>query len=395
MDLNRARFLVSPRGRVALASLREGLALLPLHAMASELRKAFPPEEASALAEQVDLRAGACEKLGDEAAAMLFSRHGLEMMTHSVVAERRAKRLARLGLPVVDLTCGLGGDLRAVVATGVKSVGLEMDKAAVLLAAANVPLASIVRGDATSPPLRIGESAVIIDPSRRGAAGRRFDPNAFVPDWNACLALLGEARAGVLKTAPGLDHAHIPVGAEAEFVQLGRGMRECAIWLGGDAEPGLKRAVLLPASAELTSADPAADAATAGPEAFLFDPESCVTRAGLVLQLGHLLGGRMMDGQVAYLTGPVPGLHPMAACFELLEIVPFSIARLRGALRAGRWKPSEIRRRAFPIEPDELRRLLGPLEGDGVTLLCTTIARQRTVFIARKVPMPPPTETDH
>ena len=128
-----------------------------------------------------------------------------------------------------------------------------------------------------------------------------------------------------------------------------------------------------------------ADFATVAPDAFLFDPESCVTRAGLVIQLAHVLGARLMDPQVAYLTAPEPAGHRMSACFELLETVPFSISRLRVALRLGHWQPSEIRRRAFPIEPDELRRLLGPLEGDPVTLLCTTIAGQRTIFIARKM----------
>ena len=117
---------------------------------------------------------------------------------------------------------------------------------------------------------------------------------------------------------------------------------------------------------------------------------SRVTRAGLVRQLGHVLGAGMMDEQVAYLASSQPATHPLAACFELLEAVPFSIARLRNALRAGRWKPSEIRRRAFPIEPDELRRLLGPFDGEPVTLLCTTLSGQRTVFIGKKVgPQPP------
>ena len=390
MDLLRARFLASVRGRKALDTLPDGLASLPLHALASELRKTFPPHEASALAEQIVLRAGAREKFGGDASAMLFSQRGLEMMTHATVAERRARRLAALGLPIVDLTCGLGGDLRAIAATGAWAVGVEVDQATALLASVNAPFASIVHGDASSSPVSIADRAVVVDPSRRGAAGRRFDPAAFVPNWDICLALLAEARAGVLKTAPGLDHTHIPVGGEAEFVQLGRSMRECAIWLGGDAMPGLRRAVLLPADIELTSADPAVDATEVSPAAFLFDPESCVTRAGLVRQLGHILNARMMDEQVAYLASSEPSIHPLAACFELLEAVPFSIARLRNALRAGRWKPSDIRRRAFPIEPDELRRLLGPLEGDAVTLLCTTLAGQRTVFIGKKVgPQPP------
>ncbi len=406
MDLARARFLVSLRGREALAALDAELASLPLHALADELRRAYPAHEAAALAEQVTLRHRAIEKLGP-GTSLLLTREGLEMMTPPAVAARRAARLATLDLPVLDLTCGLGGDLLAVVnalKTGPevlspprprsrergsggegRACGLEKDAATAILASANVGRAAVVRGDAAHPPFAVDGSAVILDPSRRSSAGRRFDPAAFSPNWDTCLGLLAEAQAGVLKASPGLDHAHIPVHAEAEFVQLGRSMRECAIWTGAGVKPGLRRAVLLPAGIELTSEAPEAAGGPVESGAFVFDPESCVTRAGLVRHLAHIVDARMMDPQVAYLTADIPAYHPMSACFEVLEVVPFSIARLRTALRTGHWRPVDIRRRAFPIEPTELLRLLGRFDGDPVTLLCTTLGGHRTIFIARKV----------
>jgi hypothetical protein len=75
----------------------------------------------------------------------------------------------------------------------------------------------------------------------------------------------------------------------------------------------------------------------------------------------------------------------MAATFEVLEVMPFSVSRLKQLLRENRWRADEIRRRAFPIEPDELRRLLGRMEGQPVTLLLTTLAGKRTVIIAVRV----------
>ena len=409
MDLARARFLVSARGREALAGLDPMLAALPLHTLAHELRRNHSADDAAALAEQVTLRHHAIEKLGADV-SLLLTREGLEMMTPPAVAARRAARLAALDLPILDLTCGLGGDLLAVVnalTTGPvgpsplrprsrekgsggegRAIGLEKDPATAILAAANVPGATIVRGDAAGPPFALAHSAIILDPSRRSAAGRRFDPAAFSPNWNTCLALLDESAAGVLKASPGLDHTNIPANAEAEFVQLDRSMRECTIWTGVGAEPGLRRAVLLPAGVELTSEAPEAATGTIVPGAFVFDPESCVTRAGLVRHLAQILDARMMDPQIAYLTASAPAYHAMSACFEVLEVVPFSIARLRTALRAGHWRPVDIRRRAFPIEPPELLRLLGRMEGDPITLLCTTFATRRTIFIARQVARP-------
>ena len=384
MEIDRAQYLVSNAGHDALADVPPEYARLDPNQLATALRRDHPARDAAALAEQVVLREKARARYGEDS-GFLFTADGLEMMTHPVVARRRAARLATLGLPVADLTCGLGGDLSAVAATSTRSVGLERDAATALLARANSPGAAVLRGEAKWPPLELSQFAVIVDPSRRAAAGRRFDPAAFSPPWDVALELLASARAGVLKAPPGIGHAHLPPTSEVEFVQLGRSMREAAVWLGERTSPGLRRAVLLPSGAEILSTDPEAPAETAQPGPFLFDPESCVTLAGLVRHLAARLDGRLMDPQVAYLTADEPTFDPLCATFEVLDRLPFSISRLKARLRDSEWKPDEIRRRAFPIEPDELRRLLGRLEGNPVTLLLTTIAGARTVFVARRL----------
>jgi hypothetical protein len=387
VEIERARWLVSDAGRAALAALPRGLADWAPHKLADRLRERFVPAEASALAEQVTLRSKAEARFGNDL-GMLYTADGLEMMTHPVVASRRATRLASLGLPVADLTCGLGGDLRAVVALGIEAVGLERDPATALLASANVPRADVAVGDGAFAPFDISGSAVIVDPSRREGGGRRFDPAAFSPSWDVAITLLRNAGAGVMKAPPGIEHRHIPAEVEMEFVQLGRSMREAALWCGMGAEPGLRRAVLLPEAVELDSSAPEAAADCHAPGAFLFDPESCVTRAGLVRHLAARVGAWMLDPRIAYLSAGEPAFDPLCATFEALEQVPFSVARLRDALRRGGWTPAEIRRRGFPVEPDELRRLLGRFEGDPVTLLLTTLGAKRTAFIARRLSAP-------
>ena len=146
--------------------------------------------------------------------------------------------------------------------------------------------------------------------------------------------------------------------------------------------------MLLPGDATLDSTAPECPPECSPPGAFVFDPESCVTRAGLVRHLGYLLDARLLDRQVAYLTAEKPAFHPMAATFEVLAVLPFSVSRLKVLLRERKWRPDEIRRRAFPIEPDELRRLLGRIDGELITLLLTTIGGKRTVVIARRLTSP-------
>ena len=352
--------------------------------LAAALRRQFPANEASALAEQLTLRVRGARNHGYHR-DLLYTPHGLEMMTHPIVAERRAQRLASLGLPVVDLTCGLGGDLLAVVDLGVSGTGLESDAATALLARANVPGAQIVRGDAVRQPFMLEGCAVILDPSRREGGSRRFDPRAFAPPWDTVIRLAAEAKTAVVKAPPGIQDTHVPASAEAEAVQLGTSMRETTLWFGAGATPGLRRAVLLPSGETIDSTERQTTQPILPPGAYLFDPESCVTRATLVRQLAHRLGAWMLDFQVAYLSAPKPAFSPLAATFEVLDVLPFSVNRLRDRLRAGGWRPDEIRRRAFPVEPDELRRLLGKLEGEPVSLLLTTLSGRRTVFIARRL----------
>jgi hypothetical protein len=384
VELERARFLVSVEGRAALEGLPPGLEQLSPTALASALRRMHAPAGAAALAEQVTLRQRARRRFGEDL-PFLYTQRGLEMMTHPLVARRRARRLAALGMPVADLTAGLGGDAGAFAAAGAETVAVERDASTAVLAKANVPGVDVVVGDARRPPVRLERCAVFVDPSRRGAAGRRFDPAAFEPSWEVAVARATEGRAGVIKAPPGMEARHFPPRAEVEYVQVGRSMREAVAWVGEGAVAGLRRAVLLPAGAEVDSTMPEAGGEPVAPGAFIFDPESCVTLAGLVRQLAARLGASLLDSRLGYLTSPAPAFDPLAATFEVLDVVPFAVARLKRRLAERRWAPEEIRRRAFPVEPDELRRLLGRLEGEPVTLLCATVRGDRLVFVARRL----------
>ena len=384
--MQRARYLVSDRGRDDLRSVAGSPAADPV-ALSTRLRASFEPFAAAALGEQLSLRARASSRI-DDPDTWLYTASGLQMMTHPLVAQRRARRLALFGLPIADLTCGLGGDLRALAETPGETLGVDQDGPTSVLAAANVTAASIVRGDAARPPLDIARFAIVLDPSRREGGSREPDPASFSPPWVIALSLAAGASAAVLKGPPGIKDRDIPPAAEVEFVQVRRSLRESALWFGGDAVPGLRRAVHLPSGSAIDSTAPEAPDATLPVGPFILDPESCVTRAGLVRNLAAQLGASLLDRQVAYLTASNAASSPLAAAFEVLDVVPFGVRSLKDHLRSRHWRPDEIRRRAFPVEPDELRRLLGKIDGEPVALLCTTLAGKRTVIVARKLPSP-------
>ena len=86
VDLERARYLVSDRGRDALRLLAADLEALDPNRLSTALRAQHPPVEAAALAEQITLRAKAAERFGGRL-ERLYTADGLEMMVAAVKKE--------------------------------------------------------------------------------------------------------------------------------------------------------------------------------------------------------------------------------------------------------------------------------------------------------------------
>ena len=147
------------------------------------------------------------------------------------------------------------------------------------------------------------------DPARRTDHGRTFDPAAFSPSFRLRRSRCSsQARFAAAKLAPGLDHALIPAGIEAEWVSFGGGVKEAVLWSAGFLGAGVRRrASVLPAGlpADRRRSGRAARSATIG--GYLYEPDGAVIRAGLVRQVAALLpGGRRIDEHLAYLSADAP-----------------------------------------------------------------------------------------
>ena len=136
MDLETFRWLLTDEGRALLeaATTAEGT---PLQVQKA-LRETATAEQVTAALGQVDLRRHAAAKLGDDAAVMYFTREALEQATRARVAHHRAARVAVAGPSVVDLTCGVGGDLVAFARAGLTTAGVDLDPLRVEMARANL-----------------------------------------------------------------------------------------------------------------------------------------------------------------------------------------------------------------------------------------------------------------
>src|SRR5215207_2773897 len=299
VDVDTFTVLRTPAGAAALAAATELGTADPL-AAASRLRAAgHDPALAAAALTQVRLRERAVAKFGSAAGSMFFTPDGLEQATRASVAERRAARFAGAGR-VVDLCCGIGADLVALARAGLDVTGVDADPLTAAVAGANVDTlglgdrARVVCADATAVALD-GYDAAFCDPARRAGRRRVFDPSAYSPPWSFLLELAARIPRTGLKVAPGIDHALVPAGAEAEWVSVGGDVVEAALWFG-DLATAARRATLLGSGPPATLTGGGQRTAPVGPVgSWLYEPDGAVIRSHLIAELAEQFDARLVD----------------------------------------------------------------------------------------------------
>ncbi|MBW8487422.1 class I SAM-dependent methyltransferase [Actinomadura parmotrematis] len=396
MDIEGFRGLLTERGRAALAEAAgSDVGEDALLATASRLRGRYPAELVNAALTQVRLRERARAKFGDDAARMFFTPAGLEQSTRAPVAAHRARRFAEsVTGTVLELGCGVGGDLLARGRAGLGGTGVELDPLTAEVARANVAafgLDASVRvreGDATRAD-PAGHGAVFADPGRRTARGRVFDPRSYEPPLDTVLALAGRAPAACVKVAPGIPHEAVPDGAEAEWVSAGGEVKEAALWLGGLAGDVRRRATLIDGGAVRTLVpDPGlGDPPVRGWGRYLYEPDGAVIRAHLVAEVAAAVGGGLADPRIAYVTSDAPVETPFAAGYEIEDVLPFSLKRLKAELRRRGVGALTVKKRGSALDVDQVRRDLGyarraPRGAPPLTLLLTRVGDAPVALLA-------------
>lgn len=385
MEIADFEALRTPAGREALdAAAASDVSERALLATTARLRARFPAELVGAALVQVRLRARAAAKFGADAARMYFTPQGLEQSTRASVAAHRAARFAEYADSgtVLELCCGIGADLLFRARAGVPGTGVDLDPLTVAVASANLAafgvdgLARARVGDALDQD-PAGYAAVFADPGRRTARGRVFDPKAYEPPLDALLALASRAPAACVKVAPGIPYEAIPEGACAEWVSDGGDVKEAALWLGGLAEGPPRRATLLRNGETHTLApDPALSTPPVRPWGrYLYEPDGAVIRAHLVGEAAALVDGGLADPRIAYITSDVLKETPFTAAYEVREVLPFSVKRLKAALRAHGVGALTLKKRGFAADLDRLHRDLRPA--------CSAGSAEGTVVLTR------------
>jgi hypothetical protein len=230
-----------------------------------------------------------------------------------------------------------------------------------------------------------GCDGAFCDPARRSDAGRRFDPATWSPPYSWVLGLARRLPATGAKVAPGLAHHLVPAEAEAEWVSDGGDLVEAALWWGPLSTGVRRRATLLPTGATLYDDGPGGVPPVAAPGRFLYEPDDAVIRAGLVGQVAACLDGALLDPSIAYVSADRLVRTPFATAYEVTDVLPFQLKRLRTLLRERGVGDVVVKKRGSAVDPEQLRRHLR-LSGSGsAVVVLTRVAGQPTALLVRPV----------
>ena len=389
VEIESFRALLTDEGQALLAELADHAPGQEL-AVATRLRRDHDAELVSAAIGQARLRQRAAAKFGAaDAARMYFTPDGVEQATRSSVAGWRAARFKALGVRrLADLCSGIGGDAVALARAGIEVLAVDRDPLTCAVAEANAAalgLDGLIEqrcGDVADVPLT-GFDAVFVDPARRGGRGRIFDPEAYSPPLSWAVTAARQTPFAALKVAPGIPHEAVPEGAEAEWVSDGGDVKEAVLWFGtGPAEEQPHRATLLPGGVTLTGGrlpDP-----EPGPvRRYLYEPDGAVIRAHLVAEVAEQLDAGLIDPTIAYLTADQLRPTPFATAYEITDVLPFGLKKLKALLRERRVGTLVVKKRGSAIEPEELRRKLKPEGPNSCTVFLTRAAGAPTMLLGR------------
>jgi THUMP domain-like len=176
------------------------------------------------------------------------------------------------------------------------------------------------------------------------------------------------------------------VGWEAEFVAVGRDLKEALLWSPALAT-ARSRATIMP-SGDTLAAPPGAgdDVPVAAPGAYLLDPSPAVTRAGLVAELARRLGAWQIDPKIAFLSADRAPRTPFGRTLRVVESAPWHERRFARKLRDLGIGAADIRRRGLAGDVPQIHRRLA-LRGPGrATVVITRVSGRPWGLICADVP---------
>ncbi|MBN1536142.1 MAG: hypothetical protein JW908_05370 [Anaerolineales bacterium] len=362
MDISDLLALQTPMGQEALSA---AVSIAPLEKdflrHYQTLARHFPENVSRAALETAILRQEGAIKF-PFAEKMFFTRQALEQASGWEVSNYRVERYIGFDR-VFDLGCSIGGDTLALCKVA-PTTGIDLDELRLHMAKLNCESLDLQdQVNFLQADLKAGlpfkkfpgreKWACFFDPARRKAERRIFSVDDYSPPLNIINEWIEYIPAFGVKISPGVDMSEIQsYDAEVEFISLRGELKETVLWFGL-FKSTRRRATLLPGR-EMLCEEYSTSLPLSEPQAFIYEPDPAVLRAGLVATLGARLDAFQLDPMIAYLTTPHLIATPFARAWKIETWFPFGLKRLRNYLRQQGVGKVTVKKRGSPLEPQAL-----------------------------------------
>jgi len=380
------------------------LAAHPKDALAanSALRKLLPElatDQCAAVLDQAQLSQVAFVRYGIDASHLLLTRDGLEQATRPEVAQLRAQALVASGAKIViDMSAGLGFDVRAFLQAGLQVIAIERDPVTAAYLRVNAPGAEVIEGDSLDfidalLPQLTPSDVVFIDPARRSGqrtldgsrAHPERDPERWSPPWSFVLGLAARNIRVCAKVAPGFSPIHLPPGWSGIWTTVNRDAVEAMLcsWTDGPS----RTARMIEESPLATTvvdfrANGAAEPVSTYMGTQIYEPDQSLINAQLLddfcLELADL---HRIDATSTWLTSDPTIDHPMLRGFEVAAELPNDTKALRKSLIALGIGDVTIKCRGMNLNADQLRKQLKLPAGKSATIVIAAALGTRVTLL--------------
>jgi len=313
----------------------------------------------------------------EHADQMLADPVGVEQATSLDVARHKARRFAEAGLDTVaDLCCGIGGDalaLREVADT----LCIDRDPARAHMAHHNTACPAAA-ADVTTLNLR--DTPYHLDPDRRPGGRRAWRYEDCQPGADFIESLAGD---GAIKLSPGVDTSQLPAG-EIEMINRRGTLVQAVLWRGRLAQHDRTATLITDDQTHQLHGAPR-PFRVAKPQRYLHAIDPAIERAELIGVLCDKLNLAAIHPQLGLLTSDEPTPSPWLTLFELLDVLPWRLAKVQAALREHDAGIVEVKTRGKAVDPDAVA---GKLRGDGnqiLTVFVLRMHRKRLACITRRL----------
>ncbi len=350
----------------------------------SKLRKMWSAVEVRFAIELVNARKSAAKRL-DNAASIVSDVEGVQQSSSSAIAKWKAKRFAHCS-PVVDLCCGIGGDLLYLPD---HAIGVDVDPLRCWMAKQNTGKKIVCEDARTFSELK--NASILLDPSRRDSKGRRLDVEQMLPNISEVETICSRVKGGCVKLSPAInleEIAGIGKKREVEYIEDRGKVTQGIVWFDSLAAKNVETTASSITSGKTISGVIQTPRVFGEIGPWLFEPNPALERA----KLHGTLGCELELWEPAFGLGLLCGNKKIQSTwftsFEVLETTSLRLEKVAASLRNQHAGEVEVKTRGGVVDPNIWQIKLQKPASDStkrLTVFALRLGKKRIALITRRV----------